>query len=119
MIDSLKERNAYGILTGMTRKEAIDKHPELVLAVKDYHNTIEGAESYENLLERVRNIFTEISQKPLSTVAIISHGGVIRCIFREIFKRELTELGDCALIELEKNGLNFKIVRTDGASFES
>ena len=30
---------------------------------------------------------------------------------------EFNDLADCAIIELEKNDLNFKVIKIDGASF--
>ena len=38
-------------------------------------------------------------------MAIISHGGPIKLIYRELFKQgELPDLGDYGILELKKNG---------------
>jgi broad specificity phosphatase PhoE len=118
IVDDLRERNTYGVLTGMVKTDARNKYPELVSLVRDYRNTIDGAESYNNFLSRVKNAFDQIVKTPYDSIAVISHGGPIKCIFRDVLKMgELNDLADCAIIELEKNDLNFKVTKMDGASF--
>lgn len=115
----LRERNAYGVLTGMIKAEAKEKYPEMAEAVKFYGNTIEGAESYEDFTERVRRVFEELTSPQHETIAILTHGGPIRCFFREVVKLgELKSLGDCAVFELEKNGSGYKLTNTEGAFLE-
>lgn len=117
-IEGLKERNTYGILTGMVKTEAKKEYPELVNLVGDYHNTIDGAESYKDLLLRANAAFQYVISTPYDTIAILSHGGLIKCIFRDILKfGELNDLPDCAIIELERNNLGYKIISMNDASF--
>ena len=99
----LRERNQYGILSGMIKKEAIEKYPDLVEKLKDRFNTIDGAESYEDFSKRIEKAFNFLQlDKEHSCVAIISHGGPMRVLFRDILgKGELKEIGDCAWVELE------------------
>lgn len=63
IIDDIRERNSYGVLTGMEKSEAQNKYPELVDLVKDYHNTIDGAESYDNFLSRVKKLLTRLLKR--------------------------------------------------------
>ena len=88
----------------MEKDEAKEKYPELVEALKDRLNTIEGAESYQDFSDRLTKAFAEIVSLPdYNTVAIVSHGGPFRVLFRDILKwGELSEIGDCAWVELEK-----------------
>lgn len=119
IVDDLRERNTYGILTGMEKTEAKNKYPELVELIKDRRNTIDGAESHDHFSRRVENAFNQITEKPFDTIAIISHGGVIKCLFREVLKKgELNDLANCAIIELEKNGEDFEIIKMDGTSLK-
>jgi broad specificity phosphatase PhoE len=100
----LRERNAYGILTGMTHQEAQEKHPEEYELIKDYKNCIEGAESYEKFKFRVEGVYNKVGTVDLDHVALLTHSGVIRCMFREVFQfGEIKEIGDCswATIDLE------------------
>ena len=104
--NDLRERNQYGILTGMNKGEAKDKYPEQVEKLKDRLNTIEGAESYAAFSQRVATTFNRLVNHPeYQTIAIVSHGGPFRVLFRDVLKLgELKEIGDCAFVELGKNG---------------
>lgn len=119
VVDDLRERSAYGELTGMIKKEAKEKYPVQAELLKDYRNTIEGAETYENFKARIQQAFVEIANQDHGTVAVITHGGPIRCLFREFFKwGELKELGDCAFFEIGKTGDSFSLVSVSNASLE-
>jgi len=114
----LKERNQYGILTGMNKDEVKEKYSELVEALKDRLNTIEGAESYEDFSERIASEFNKIvkeGEEEKGVIAIVSHGGPFRVLFRDILKwGELKEIGDCAFVELEKIGDRFSWLDAGG-----
>ncbi len=100
IIENIQERNSKGVLSGMKVKEAKEKHPELIKLLDDYRNTIEGGESYDNFKERVLSAFDEIIKSSYAKVAILTHGGPIFCIFRELFKKEIKNVTDCNVIEL-------------------
>jgi broad specificity phosphatase PhoE len=119
-VENLKERNQNAILSGMTRDEAKEKYPELVERVKDYRNTIVGAESYEDFVERIKKTFMEIANSSgYSTLGIVTHGGPIRVIFREILKDREIDIADCAyaIIEVENN--KFKVEKLDGIEYKT
>ena len=118
IINDIRERNNYGILTGIKKEEAKEKYPELVEQLKVFNNTINGAENYEHFVKRIKNGIDKIVSSPYEIIAIVTHGGPIRCLFREILKfGELSDnLADCAIIKLKKNNLNYKIMNMDGAS---
>ncbi len=46
LMDNLRERNCYGVLTGKVKNDAKKEHPKLVRALDDPKATIEGAEDY-------------------------------------------------------------------------
>ncbi|MBW3018800.1 histidine phosphatase family protein, partial [Candidatus Woesearchaeota archaeon] len=118
IIQNLRERNNYGVLTGLTKEEAKQKFPEEFAKIskdKCRHN-VKNSESYEDFKERVKKAFDEITSKN-DTVAVITHGGIISTFFREVLKREFARLGDCAIIELEYDG-KYKLVSLDGAELE-
>ncbi len=117
IVDDLRERNRYSVLTGMEKTKAQHEYPELANLVQDYRNTIDGAESYENLLLRVKSAFHQIIKTPYNSIAVISHGGPIACIFRDVLNMGELNVAGGAIIELEKNDLNFKVIKMDGASF--
>jgi probable phosphoglycerate mutase len=118
VVKDIRERNNYGALTGMVKQEAREKHPEHVEALKDRRHAVPGSEGYEPFGERVTNALDAITREPYRTVAILSHGGPISYIFREILKLGETKIDDCGFVELEKNGEQFSVVRMDGITLK-
>lgn len=114
VLENLRERNQYGVLTGLIKSEAKEKSPDLVEEVKDYRNTIEGAESYEDFRRRVEKVFGEFTSVPYSTIAVVTHGGVIRTIFREILKEGEIDVFDCGYAVLNVEGTEANIEKMDG-----
>lgn len=112
-VGNIRERNAYGILTGMIKSEAKIKYPKEVENVKNYKNNITGAEEYKHFKKRILAAFDEITLENQNIIAIITHGGPISCFFREVFKKEIFGLKDCGIAELEKNG-DYKLISVDG-----
>ncbi|MFA6325344.1 MAG: histidine phosphatase family protein [Candidatus Paceibacterota bacterium] len=115
-IPDLKERNQYGILTGMNKDEAKQKYPKEVELLKDKLNTIEKAESYEDFSKRLMDAFNEITNSSkYEIIAIVAHGGPFRVLFRDILKwGEISDLGDCAYVELERTDNEFKWIHSEG-----
>ena len=110
----LKERNIYGVLSGMVKSEAREKFPDLVEAVKDFKNTIDMAESYEAAQERMLTGFKKVLRSKEKIVAIVTHGGTIKSIFRKLIGKEISRIVDCGYAELEWNGRNLDLLRSDG-----
>lgn len=110
-VQDLRERNKNGILTGMTRKEAELKYPDLAEKVKDYRNQITGAESQEDFVKRIKKVFFEvINNTNYSTIAIVTHGGPIWAIFRDIMNNEgIIDIGDCGYMVLNKENQKLTI----------
>ncbi len=115
-IPELQERNQYGLLSGMTQKEALQKHPKEIEMLKDRLNTIEGAESYNDFSRRISEAFKLLTENSeYDSIAIISHGGPLRVLFRDILKwGELKDIGDCDFVELEKKGDAFAWIHSGG-----
>ncbi len=118
-----RERNQYGILTGMTKAEAKEQHSEAVEALKDYKNTIDGAESYDDFAARIQQGFvglvSTMEHSPAKTIAVVWHGGPMRALFRSVLKYgELKEIGDCAFVELEQENDKWTVKSFDKISFD-
>lgn len=116
IIEDLRERNKNGILTGMTKDEAKIKYPELVEKLKDFRNQIQGAESQEDFVQRLKKAFTEVTNvTDYSTIGIVTHGGPIWAFFSDILKDNgIVEIADCAYAVLNKEGQNLSIEKMDG-----
>jgi broad specificity phosphatase PhoE len=122
VVPDLRERNHYGVLTGLVKSEAKEKYPSEVqkLADNPLHHHVEESEAYSPFKERVTKAFVEVtSDDAYSTIAIISHGGPIKCIIREVLKAgELKDLNDCAILEIDRIDGRYKLVSMDGAELE-
>lgn len=119
-VEDLRERNQNGILSGMTRDEAKTKYPELVEQVKDYRNQIEGAENYEDFVERIKRVFMEVTNLTnYSIIGIVTHGGPIRVVFREILKDREIDIADCAYAVLQSENNTLKLETLNGIEYKT
>lgn len=110
-INGLRERNQYGVLTGLTKSEARGRYPDLVEQVKDRMQTIPGAESYLDAAQRMTSAYRDVLARMDSCAAMVWHGGGMRVLFREILEAgELKEIRDCAWIELQQDNDNGRFV---------
>lgn len=116
--DGFRERNRYGILTGMTKTEAKEKYPELAEEVKDLHATIAGAEDYETFRERIHVALAEIVSRNDDTIAIVTHGGPMKLIFEDVFNVKKIDIDDCGFAEIEDDNGVLKVIKLNGIRVE-
>lgn len=111
----LRERNLYGVLTGMTVAEAQKKFPKEVEMLKNVQNTLPKGEMADDFTRRIFDAFWRISKLEFQTVGIVTHGGVIRRIYKHILHipYELN-VGDCAFFEVEVAGTQVNLLMADG-----
>jgi len=114
VIPDLKERNQNGILTGMIKSEAKNKYPKLVDLLRDYKNTIEGAESFEGFQMRIIRAIEGISKTNYETIALVTHGGPIMTILRQIESVPNYKIEDCAFAELMADGGKKVVLKLNG-----
>ena len=117
VVSALRERN-YGVLTGLVKKEARKMYPKEVekLEKNELHHNITDSEDYDSFRERVTGAFRKITSKTeYKRIAIVFHAGPIKCIAREIIRAGELELGDCAVLEVEKEKDKFRLARLDNA----
>lgn len=115
----LKERNWYGELTGMNKDVAKEKFPELVALLSDRYNTLPGGESYDDFMRRISEAFREIcTDEEYERIAVVSHGGAMRVLFRDILKQGEIDFGNCAFAELSWDGNMLSVVDTDGITMK-
>lgn len=114
IIENFRERNRYGVMNGMVRSEADKKYPHLVALLKDTHITIEGGEDYISFGRRVSLALAAVKNSGFQTVAVVTHGGAFRFIFREILNLGETEVTDCAYAVLKLNDAEIQVEGLDG-----
>jgi broad specificity phosphatase PhoE len=117
ILDGLREHNRYGILTGMTKHDAKKQYPKLVAALANKTLTIQGAESYDALKERVLAAMHHIFACKLERVAVVAHAGVIGCVYRELVLGQEITMGDCSYLELEGEFESLEMVHSEGVTF--
>jgi len=120
--DNLRERNLYGILTGLTKAEAAIRHPEHIahLKSKGNHSKLPSSEHYPDFKKRIESLFSEIAKRKESCIAVVTHGGVIRAFMREIIKAgELTQVSDCGFVVLECKDCRYQVTGLDGVELAS
>ncbi|EKE11214.1 MAG: hypothetical protein ACD_15C00121G0001 [uncultured bacterium] len=114
--EDLSEQDIYGAYTELGKNQPEEEYRRLGELLINQDNVIEGSETYSHFKNRIVGCFFEIVNSNYKYIAIITHGGPIRCIFREILKLgELKKIGNGSIIALEKNDLNFKVVEMDDA----
>ncbi len=100
VVNNWRERNFYGILTGMTKKDAQQKHPNLIELVQSYKNTLPKGETYSAFKKRILEVFDRTRNLRNEAVLVITHGGPITCIGREILGKEF-KVTDCGILKVQ------------------
>ena len=122
IIDDLREMNTYGVLSGVN-KELAKKIFSLLLNSEKYKKfgyyngfPFEGGEEVNLFDQRIKDAFDTITSKNLNTVAIVTHGGVFRSVYKNILnkKEKLAEIDDVATIDIEYKDNNYSIISMKG-----
>lgn len=114
VFEDFRERNGYGVLTGLTKAEAKEKYPELVELVKDPHHAVTGAEEYAPFQQRITDALAQAANDPHETIAVITHGGPTRLIYRDILGLGEISINDCAYAAIEAKDGNYTLLDSSG-----
>lgn len=116
---NLRERNSYGVLSGIKKTIAKELFPEVVQRISDMkanglkpsnsYETLPGAEIYFDLIERAKDsfntIFRESKMKKANSVLVVTHGGFSSAFFKSVLKKDI-ELKKGEIIVLEGTSLD-------------
>lgn len=91
----LKEKNGYGLLTGITREQAKKDYPDLVEAMDNGY--VYGSEPSELFIERVIKGFQTIIAEN-NDVIVITHGGVLTQMLNRILGLNYIKAHDAGYI---------------------
>jgi len=116
---NLRERNHYGILTGMIKSVAKEKFPDEVERVKSYLTSAENSEEYEVFKKRVEEVWEKLLQSKHKTILAVSHSGLIREVFRGILNLGEIKIGEGAFAEIEAGKDGTEIINLDGIKLDS
>ncbi len=110
--DDLRERNVYSFMSGQPIEEMTKKHPEEVAKLQDYKQAIADAEGYEDFMKRVLAAIDEAASSTHQTIAIVTHGGPIRCFYREVLNpgNEIVPK-DCEVLEIDHQDKQYQLIK--------
>jgi len=107
----LRERN-LGIMEGRTGKELASEHPQVWEKWQRLEELPEEAlcEPEPEVVARVEQVLFSIAEAhPGKAVALVSHGGVLRCLCKRTF-------GNASISTLQVEGSSWRSLRLDDAS---
>ncbi len=122
IVNDLREMNTYGVMSGVNKELAKDIF-SLLLNSEKYQSfgyyagkPFEGGEQVEEFDNRIKKAFDYIIKQNYNKVAIITHGGVFRSVYKNILKRneKIFEIEDVATIEMEYDNNAFNIIKISG-----
>lgn len=117
IFNDLAEQDIYGAYLQLGKDQPEEEYRKLGEILVNRDNIIEGSETYKDFKDRVIKCFSDITQQSYNTIAVVTHGGPIRCIFREILGLgEFQKIGNGAIIELKKQDNSFLIESIDNAT---
>lgn len=114
--NDLAEQDIYGAFVELGKDQPEEEYRRLGEILVNRDNAVDGSETYEDFKERVLKSFSDITKQAFGAIVIVTHGGPIRCIFREILGLgEFQKIGNGAIIQLKKEGSIFSVVNLDNA----
>jgi broad specificity phosphatase PhoE len=92
IIDSLRERNSYGVLSGVNKAKAKEIFAHILGQLKskpgDYYSDelVPGAEALDSFATRVKKGFDEVVKDAAgrNIISIVTHGNVTRAVYQHI-----------------------------------
>lgn len=125
VINDLREINTYGVLSGVNKEKAKEIFEQLFKKEEykefGYYNgkSFEGGEGVEEFDKRIKKSLEEIVIKDYQVVAIITHGGVFRSVYKNILKQKekILEIDDLATIEIEYKENKYRVINKNGIKY--
>lgn len=124
VIEDIRELNSHGVLSGVNKELAKDIF-SYVFKKEEYKNTGyyfgktflggEDIKEFDNRVEKAINSIIKDSEG-LSAIAIVTHGGVHRSIFKNILNvnKKIEGIDDVAITVLDYHNGEFNIIETKG-----
>jgi broad specificity phosphatase PhoE len=114
--EDMNEQDIYGAYPELSKNHPEEEYRRLGEVLANRNIEMEGVETYLHFKNRIVKCFSKITNEDYQTIAILTHGGPIRCIFRDILKMgEFKRIGNGAIIELETNNSDFTVTKIDNA----
>jgi len=112
----LKERNTYGLLSGVNIDIAEDDYPDMVKQFND-GRYIPAAERYEDFVHRVKVLIDYLQTKKYENIICVTHGHIITVIAEEFLGlvRDRIENGCILVVEITQGQI--KVIYQSGLTF--
>ena len=126
-VDDLRERNSYGVLSGVNKDKVKEIFPNVLSKISGkpggYYSEdiVTGAEPLEDFDNRVKSAINDIfyNAAASSIICIVTHGNVIRSIYKNILGVDgKVELGHLAITEIEWENSHALICSSNGVNVE-
>lgn len=122
IVKDLREMNTYGVMSGVN-KDLAKNIFSLLLESDEYKSfgyykgkPFEGGESVEFFDDRVKAAFNYIVSQDNNIVAVVTHGGVFRSVYKNILNKpeKILDIEDAAIIEINYENGVFEIASMQG-----
>ena len=122
IVKDLREMNTYGVMSGVN-KDLAKNIFSLLLESDEYKSfgyykgkPFEGGESVEFFDDRVKAAFNYIASQDNNIVAVVTHGGVFRSVYKNILNKpeKILDIEDAAIIEINYENGVFEIASMQG-----
>jgi len=124
-VDDLRERNSYGVLSGVNKDCAKTIFSRIIAAVNgkpgDYYSdeVVHGAEPVAEFDQRVKMALDQVASDAVdcSVICVVTHGNVTRSIYKNLLGTDRTVgLDLLAMTEMEWNGGDPVVLSSDGVT---
>lgn len=99
----LKERNTYGLMSGMSKDVIRNEYPEIYEIFKKAGN-MPGSERYEDFVLRIKKLLERLLLLHNKSIVCVTHGHLITVLIKEVLGGSMWRVSDGGglVIKLEK-----------------
>jgi broad specificity phosphatase PhoE len=113
----LKERNTYGLLSGINKTVAKKRFPELVT---DYEQGkyVLGSERKDDFESRIPLIFEYLKRQDVKNIGCITHGKVLAAVIGQMLKMKPKSLEEGAMLKVGMDDKSNYYIQSEGIAFD-
>jgi uncharacterized phosphatase len=117
VFEYVKERNTYGILSGIVKDEAAQKYPD---QVERYENGeyVDGSERDEDITSRAKRALELLKGMGFENMVVLTHGNFLKALVPVLLGRKLVKKEDGGFILVEIADSGVKVLAADGIEVE-
>jgi broad specificity phosphatase PhoE len=113
IFEYVKERNTYGLLSGIIKEEAKDKYPWLVEAYeKDEY--VDGSEREEDVKRRATKAYELLKDRKEENLVVVTHGNFLKALMPVILNKKLVKKSDGGYILINLTDTNAEVIVQNG-----